>query len=277
MTEDLPRHPVDPAVVEDGLGRLLYQDDRWTLRVREVISALVEAGRRVYVVGGTPRDWLSGQAAKDIDLAVDAPLEETHRVLREAFPGIDPVLFHNPRFGVLRWGGASSGGVDLNILRDPGDIQNGDMWTTTFAARKDLRQDALTRDFSVNAFYYACHGDGALMDPLGCGLEDLRSRTLRLICHPRILDAGYRLSFRIIQFLGRGYVPAPNVEEYLRRCVDRDIQGMGKRLELWIPNHLGPRSGRWEEFRRRLDGWVHQEASRKVLDEVFTALDGAGR
>jgi len=42
MTEDLPRHPVDPAVVEDGPGRLLYQDDRWTLRVRQVISRAFE-------------------------------------------------------------------------------------------------------------------------------------------------------------------------------------------------------------------------------------------
>ncbi|WNG52814.1 CCA tRNA nucleotidyltransferase [Archangium minus] len=277
MKDDFPRHPVEPGVVEEGLGRVIYQDDRWTLRVREVISALVEAGRRVYVVGGTPRDWLCGLPAKDIDLSLDAPVEDAHRVLRQAFPGIEPVLFHNPRFGVLRWGDARSGGIDLNILRSPEDIQNDDMWTTTFVSRDDLRQDALTRDFSVNAFYYACHGGGALMDPLGCGLEDLRSRTLRLICHPRILDAGYRLSFRIIQFLGRGYAPAPNVEEYLRRCVDRDVQGMGKRLEMWIPNHLGPRSDRWEEFRRRLDGWILQEASRKVLDEVFSALERAGR
>ncbi|WNG38790.1 CCA tRNA nucleotidyltransferase [Archangium violaceum] len=277
MKDDFPRHPVEPGVVEEGLGRVIYQDDRWTLRVREVISALVEAGRRVYVVGGTPRDWLCGLPAKDIDLSLDAPVEEAHRVLRQAFPGIDPVLFHNARFGVLRWGDARSGGIDLNILRSPEDIQNDDMWTTPFVSRDDLRQDALTRDFSVNAFYYACHGGGALMDPLGCGLEDLRSRTLRLICHPRILDAGYRLSFRIIQFLGRGYAPAPNVEEYLRRCVDRDIQGMGKRLEMWVPNHLGPRSDRWEEFRRRLDGWIRQEASRKVLDEVFSALERAGR
>jgi poly(A) polymerase len=271
--EDYPSHPIDPAIVASSLAQIIYRDAEHTVRIRDVVALLQDAGFRLYVVGGACRDWLAGACTKDIDLALDRPLEQAHEVLRRAFPQIDPVLRRFERFGMLRWGDAASGGVDLNILRSCHDIQNDDMWTTSFVARQDLRDDALTRDFSINAFYYPCHGHGQLLDPLDLGLADLRQRILRLVAHRRILDTSYSTTCRIIQFLCRGYTPAPNVTEHLERHADRDLQRVGPGLLWWIVGHFAdvPHE-KLEQFKQRLHGCVRQDASRKLLDGVFAEL-----
>jgi hypothetical protein len=279
--EDYPSHPIDLAIVDASLAQIIYRDAEHTVRIRDVVALLQDAGFRVYVVGGACRDWLAGARTKDIDLSLDRPVEQAHEVLRRAFPRIDPVLRRFERFGMLRWGDAASGGVDLNILRSCHDIQNDDMWTTSFVARQDLHADALTRDFSINAFYYPCHGHGQLLDPLDLGLADLRQRILRLVAHRRILDTSYSTTCRIIQFLCRGYTPAPNVLEHLERHADRDIQGMGQGLLWWILGHLAevPHE-QIEQFEQRLHGCVSQDGSRTLLDRVFgdlAARSGAGR
>jgi tRNA nucleotidyltransferase/poly(A) polymerase len=260
---------VDPALVQASLAQVVYRDAKHAIRIQDVVELLVGAGLHVYVVGGGPRDWLMGVAAQDVDIAVDRSMDEVHQHLRRAFPDIDPVLTRFDRFGMMCWGDAASGGVDLSFLRSPGDIQNDDMRTTTFVPRSDVREDARMRDFSVNAFYYACHQGGVLLDPLGCGLEDVRGRIIRLITHPRVLDASYRITFRIIQFLCRGYTPAPNALEHLERYADHDIQGTGQRLRGWVESHFDPGSAQIEQFKRHLYACARQDASRKVLDEAF--------
>lgn len=259
---------LDPALIAEAYARPVYRDDRHDVRVGDVIERLQAAGMRVFIVGGAPRDWLVGQPGNDIDLCVDASADDALLRLREAYPAIDGVRTHNQRFGVLRWGDEASGGVDINMLRSWKDIRNDDMWTTTFVPRADLVEDAQMRDFSVNAFYYDCR-DGALLDPLRCGVDDARTRTLRLITHHRVLDTSYRTSFRILQFLSRGYAATDGVLAHLDRRADRDIQGMGERIHRWIPNHLHLEDAQRAEFRRRLYAHARQPASLAVLDSHF--------
>ncbi|MCY1014850.1 CCA tRNA nucleotidyltransferase [Pyxidicoccus sp. MSG2] len=270
-----PSHPVDAGLVGASLAQVAYQDAGHLIRVRDVIDVLVGAGMQVYVVGGAPRDWLQGEVARDVDIAVDRSMDEVHQHLRRAFPAIDPVLSRFDRFGMMCWGAADTGGVDLSFLRAPGDIQNDDMRTTTFVPRADVREDALMRDFSVNAFYYACHEGGVLLDPLGCGLEDVSGRVLRLVTHPRVLETSYRITFRILQFLGRGYTPAPNVLAHLERYADHDIQGMGQRLAGWMASHFETGSEARAVFARRLVACAREEASRRVLEAVLSREDGS--
>jgi hypothetical protein len=259
-----------PERVEAALEQQVYRDDRCDVRVRDLIEVFRRAGKRVFIIGGTPRDWLAGRPAKDIDLALDCGLDETHRLLCDAYPGTDAAALRmrNDRFGVLRWGDAASGAMDINILRSWKDIQNGDMWNTRFVARADLTEDALMRDFSVNAFYYDC-AERVLLDPLGCGVGDLHEKSLRLIAHPRVLEASYRMTFRIAQFLSRGYSATSNVLAYLDSHADRDIQGMGTRIRRWTPEHLRVESDQQEAFKRALYAHARQPASIDTLDSFF--------
>jgi len=257
-----------PGRLEAALSQPVYRNDTCEVSLSDVIGLFQDAGMRVFITGGAPRDWLGDQSGKDIDLSVDHPIDEVRRLLRNAYAGIDTVRMCNERFGTLRWGDAVSGGVDINILRSWKDIQNDDMWSTTFISRTDLIEDAQMRDFSVNAFYYDCR-DGSLMDPLGCGLADLQAKTLRLITHRRVLDTSFRTTFRILQFLCRGYSAAANVLEHLERYTDHDIQGMGTRIHRWIPNHFGADGEHLQAFRRLIYAHARQPASLDILDSFF--------
>lgn len=246
----------------------IYRHDTQEVRVCDVIWLFQDAGIRVFIAGGAPRDWLIDQSSKDIDLCLDCPLEDAHRLLRNAYGGIDTVRMCNERFGTLRWGDAASGGIDINILRSWKDIQNNDMSSTTFIARTDLVEDALMRDFSVNAFYYDCH-EQSLIDPLDCGIGDLQAKALRIITHRRVLDTSFRTTFRILQFLCRGYSATANVLEHLEHYADHDIQGMGARIHQWIPGHLGADTDNLDTFKRLLYAHARQQASIETLDSIF--------
>ncbi len=260
--------PLVPYRVEAALERPIYRDGRHEVRVRDVIGLFQGAGMRVFIVGGAPRDWLIGQAGRDIDLCTDRPVEDTHLLLRNAYPGIEAVRMRNARFGTFCWGDAASGGVDINILRSWKDIRNDDMWSTTFVARTDLIDDALMRDFSINVFYYDCR-ERLLMDPLGCGIEDLHAKALRLVTHRRVLDTSFRTTFRILQFLCRGYSATANVLDHLEHYADRDIQGMGARIHRWIPHHVGAEREDLEAFKRLIYSHARQPASIHTLDSFF--------
>jgi poly(A) polymerase len=251
-----------------ALDQPVFLNDRREVTVLDVIASLQRAGVGVFIIGGAPRDWLMGQPGKDIDLSVDRPLDEARKILRDAYPRIDAPRMRNERFGVMRWADATSGGIDINILRSWKDIRNDDMWSTTFVARTDLIEDALMRDFSINAFYYDCAAR-SLLDPLGCGVSDIRTKTLRLITHRRVLDTSYRTTFRIIQFLCRGYSATDKVVEHLERSADRDIQGMGARIHQWIPGHIGACSDDLAAFERLIYRHAREPASIATLDSFF--------
>lgn len=267
-----PTHGFDPRLVEASLAVLLVGREGEEVRGRDLIAVLQRAGLRVFIVGGALRDWLSGQPSDDIDLAIDQELAMAHGALRAAFPSIDPVLLHLERFGMLRWGEESLSHVDINILRSYRDIENADMWRTTFPSRTDLVEDAATRDFSINAFYYDCRS-GEVLDPLSCGLDDLRQRRLRLIAHPSVLESSFRMSLRIVQFLGRGYEPTIETVDYLRRKADRDVQGMGlARLRSWLTTRAAEGKIVVEDFCPRLLAWARSSESRRLIEQVVDEM-----
>lgn len=247
----------------------VYRDERHKVRACDVIELLQDAGMRVFITGGAPRDWLINQSSKDIDLCVDRPIEEVQRLLHNAYAGIDTTCMYNERFGSLRWGDTALGCMDINILRSWKDIQNDDMWNTTFIARTDLIEDALMRDFSFNAFYFDCR-EQKLIDPLSCGTVDLHKKELRLITHHRVLQTGFRTTFRILQFLCRGYSATANVLEHLEHYADHDIQIMGSRICRWIPNHFGADDEHLDTFKRLIYAHARQPASIDTLDSFFS-------
>ncbi|MES1239999.1 MAG: CCA tRNA nucleotidyltransferase [Acidobacteriota bacterium] len=261
-------HPVDPERVRRSLGQVIHARTDRTLKAGDLVEALLGAGLRVWAVGGAPREWLAGREAGDLDLYVERDLDEVHRVLREAFPGVDAANRPREQGILLRWSDGEHASVDVSILRSYRDIQNGDAWTTRFSPRSDLREDALMRDFSVNAFYYD-FGTETLLDPLDCGLDDLRTRTLRVVSHPDVLAAIFVLTLRITLFSCRGYTPAENALAHLDRHADRDIQGMGPRLWKWIPKNAVSKGIDLDDFGGRLRPWLRSEESRRLFDQAL--------
>jgi tRNA nucleotidyltransferase/poly(A) polymerase len=263
---------VDAAQIEISFSRPLVEGSRHTLRIGDLLRFLLDSGIRVFVAGGAPRDWLLGEAAGDLDCSLDCDVGQLVELLRQAFPDLYPDLRSNPRFGVVRWAGQGGGGLDLNILRSYRDLIGKSIWTASFRARGDLREDARLRDFSIHAFYYDVR-ERKLLDPLGCGLDDLQQRVLRLILHPRLWAADPRTSFRIFQFMGRGYTPAAETVDYLEDWCERDVRAMAERLPLWITRHFAAdRQGR-EELHRQACSWCRSRESRAILDRALARVE----
>jgi poly(A) polymerase len=153
------------------------QISRGALRV---LYGLRDAGFRACLVGGAVRDLLLGRQPKDFDVATDATPEDVRKLFRNCrLIGrrfrLAHVIFGPEIVEVATFRGTGAGDtsgdrhvVDGRILRD-------NVWGT-------IEEDAMRRDFRVNALYYDI-ADFSVIDYVG-GIEDLEHRHLRLIGDP---------------------------------------------------------------------------------------------
>lgn len=153
------------------------QISRGALRV---LYGLKDAGFRACLVGGAVRDLLLERQPKDFDVATDATPEEVRKLFRNCrLIGrrfrLAHVIFGPEIVEVATFRGTGNGDgsgdrhvVDGRILRD-------NVWGT-------IGEDALRRDFRVNALYYDI-ADFSVLDFVG-GIEDLEQKHLRLIGDP---------------------------------------------------------------------------------------------
>jgi len=142
----------------------------------KVLNRLSNSGHRACLVGGGVRDLLLGIEPKDFDVATDATPEEVRALFKNSrIIGRRFRLVHI-RFGrdiievaTFRAHAEDSPRTELDthgrILRD-----------NTFG---DIEEDAIRRDFTINALYYDI-SDFSLLDYAG-GLQDIDKRQLRLI------------------------------------------------------------------------------------------------
>lgn len=163
----IPRseHSISRKSVSSGALRVLYR--------------LHEAGFRACLVGGAVRDLLLGGHPKDFDIATDATPEQVRELFRNCrLIGrrfrLAHVVFGREIVEVATFRGSSDDGsgdrhlVDGRLVRD--NVYGG------------IEEDALRRDFTVNALYYDI-ADFSVRDAVG-GMEDLKRRTMRLIGDP---------------------------------------------------------------------------------------------
>jgi poly(A) polymerase len=148
----------------------------------KVLYRLRDAGHAAYLVGGGVRDLLLGHEPKDFDVATDATPEEVRQVFRNCrLIGrrfrLAHVFFGPEIIEVATFRGsavpAGQDGTDDDTLRtENGMILRDNVYGT-------IAEDALRRDFTVNALYYNID-DFSLVDYAG-GLDDLKAGRLRLI------------------------------------------------------------------------------------------------
>ena len=144
---------------------------------QDVIRKLQQAGFKAFIVGGAVRDLLLGITPKDFDLATDATPEQVKPLFRRAF-------IIGRRFRLV------------NVLAGPETIE-----VSTFRSRQtgddaadehgrllsdnvfgSQAQDALRRDFTINALYFDPTTE-EVWDYVG-GVADVKARRIRLIGDP---------------------------------------------------------------------------------------------
>jgi poly(A) polymerase len=172
----------------------------------------------LYLVGGAVRDPLLGlPAGGDFDLVTTHDALDLAELLWQAgLSSIPPVTY--PRFGtaMLVIQGAN---IELVTARAESYDESSRKPTVTPAS---LLEDALRRDFTVNALMIQIH-DGTLCDLLGTGQRDLHDRVLRTPRPPdeTFIDDPLRM-LRAVRFRWKlGFTPAPGLWESIRQNRER--------------------------------------------------------
>ena len=139
-------------------------------RIKKVLETLEANGYEAWLVGGYVRDYLLGKETTDIDIATNATPSQTKAVfhIEKTFP--------QEKFG--------------NVIIDDMEITTFRKDTYTIGNRfpqiefvSTLEEDALRRDFTMNALYM--NKEGKIVDPTHRGLEDLKEGKICTICDPK--------------------------------------------------------------------------------------------
>ncbi len=143
----------------------------------KVLYRLKQSGHQAYLVGGGVRDLLLGQEPKDFDIATDATPEQVRGVFRNC-----RLIGRRFRLAHVFFGADI---VEVATFRGRPELNpSGDHHTENGMIVRDnvygtIAEDALRRDFTINALYYNID-DFSLVDYTG-GLTDIAAKQLRLI------------------------------------------------------------------------------------------------
>lgn len=164
-----------------------------------------ENGYKLYLVGGTVRDFLDNKKPKDFDVATNATPQEVIDILIKRFgikykKGQDYILKNKWRVNHM----SKSFGVIVIFI--PGEKEGIDI--ASFNTRHDgniilkdvkLEDDAKRRDITFNALYYDITNK-EIIDLVG-GVNDLKSRNLNMVGDPseRIQEDPLRIQ-RLFRF-----------------------------------------------------------------------------
>jgi len=171
------RKPIPRVIPREQHNLSRKQISRGALRV---LYGLKDAGFRACLVGGAVRDLLLGRQPKDFDVATDATPEEVRKLFRNCrLIGrrfrLAHVVFGSEIVEVATFRGTGEGDTSGDRHVVEGRILRDNVWGA-------IEEDALRRDFRVNALYYDI-ADFSVIDYVG-GIEDLEQKHLRLIGDP---------------------------------------------------------------------------------------------
>jgi poly(A) polymerase len=161
-----PEHSISRANISENALKVLYK--------------LRQENFKAHLVGGGVRDLLLGHEPKDFDVATDATPEQVRQVFRNCrLIGrrfrLAHVHFGRDIIEVATFRGSAVDDEDSARCVENGMIVRDNIYGT-------IEEDALRRDFTINALYYDI-ADFSLVDYTN-GLDDLKVGTIRLIGNP---------------------------------------------------------------------------------------------
>ncbi|MCF2906052.1 CCA tRNA nucleotidyltransferase [Octadecabacter sp. CECT 8868] len=173
---------------------------RWLVdeALQTLMAAFEDQGHKIYAVGGCVRDTVLERAVSDVDLSTDALPDVTTEIVEQlttrktSWKAIPTGLEHGTITAV-----APNGAGTFEITTFRKDIDT-DGRHATVAYSKDIVDDAMRRDFTINAFY--SDRRGKVHDLVG-GSTDLKARRVRFIGDPlKRIEEDYLRILRFFRF-----------------------------------------------------------------------------
>ena len=196
----------------------------------KVSNQLVSCGFESYLVGGVIRDLLLNIASKDCDVVTNAKPEQiVKRVKKSIIVGRRFRIVH-ARFGRHI--------VEISTFRSSASSKHRKISAKGIIKRDNIYgridEDALRRDFTINALYYR-HADQCILDFVG-GMQDLIDRRLRSIGSPmeRFPEDPVRI-LRAVRFAAKlGLSIEPDILEAIKqhKLLLNEISGQRLYVEL---------------------------------------------
>jgi poly(A) polymerase len=151
----------------------------------KVLYRLKDEGYTAYIAGGGVRDLLLKRQPKDFDIATDATPEQIRNMFRNC-----RLIGRRFRLAHILFRGEV---IETATFRAPVPVDEEAHGENTFRTGEEgmvmrdnvfgtPEQDALRRDFTINALFYSI-ADFSIIDYAG-GLEDLKKKTVRVIGDP---------------------------------------------------------------------------------------------
>ncbi len=164
------------------------------------VQRLQERGFEAYLVGGCIRDLLAGSPPKDFDIATSASPQN----VRRCFPRNCRIIGRRFKLAHLHFNGNQKILEVSTFRRQPEteDPEDGDLLITQDNEFGTAEEDALRRDFTVNALFLDPIQD-RIIDYVD-GLSDIHEKTIRCIGDPlvRFREDPVRI-LRAAKFCGR--------------------------------------------------------------------------
>jgi poly(A) polymerase len=176
---------VGQSIADRAAARVLPRPEHQISRSRispnalKVLYRLHHAGFLAYLVGGAVRDLQLGRRPKDFDVATNARPQQVRRLFRNA-----RVIGRRFRLAMVRFADEVVEVATFRRSPEPPELVNGEV-SDVLAPAADAdeygtpEQDALRRDFTVNALFYNI-ADFSVIDHVG-GLADLQAGVIRTI------------------------------------------------------------------------------------------------
>lgn len=142
-------------------------------KVNTIIQTLQEHGYEAYAVGGCVRDLLLGREPGDWDITTSASPDETKKLFART---VDTGIEHGTVTVLL-----GKEGFEVTTYRIDGKYEDSRHPTEVIFTR-NLREDLLRRDFTINAMAY--NDTEGIVDIFG-GMDDLKRKIIRCVGNAR--------------------------------------------------------------------------------------------
>ena len=217
------------------------KSDMWDIipqSVKELHTLFQSAGKKLYLVGGSVRDFLTGDKPKDFDLATDALPDEVLEIVGDKFR----TNLQGRAFGVVVvYTKEVPEGMEIATFRE--DVSKGRNPEVKLGVT--IEDDVKRRDLTYNSLFYDLD-TRQIVDLVG-GKEDLQSGITRMVGDP--IERFDEDSLRIL----RAFRFASRYEHPLHKDTESAIE---KRKQL---QNIDPESGEmkrisqervWEEMKK---------------------------